>query len=56
MGRLVAGAVRLSNDRVNAVSALWVLIEQVFDRAWTVGSLLLMGMLTTLFTFDMWVA
>lgn len=30
--------------------------NEVFDRTWTVGSLLLMGMLTTLFTFDMWVA
>ncbi len=28
----------------------------VFDRAWTVVSLLLMGMLATLFSFDMWVA
>jgi hypothetical protein len=28
----------------------------VFDRGWTVLSLLLMGMLVSLFTFDMWVA
>jgi hypothetical protein len=28
----------------------------VFDRAWTTVSLLLMGLLVTLFTFDMWVA
>lgn len=28
----------------------------VFDRAWTLVSLLLMGLLMTLFTFDMWVA
>jgi hypothetical protein len=27
-----------------------------FDRAWTLGSTLLMGMLALLFTFDMWVA
>jgi len=27
-----------------------------FDRAWTVASLLLMGLLVTLFTYDMWVA
>lgn len=27
-----------------------------FDRAWTTASLLLMGLLVTLFTFDMWVA
>lgn len=26
----------------------------VFDRAWTIASILLMGMLATLFTFDMW--
>ena len=28
----------------------------VFDRAWTLISILLMGMLATLFAFDMWVA
>lgn len=28
----------------------------VFDRLWTVASILLMGLLLTLFTFDMWVA
>lgn len=28
----------------------------IFDRAWTTASLLLMGLLATLFTFDMWVA
>lgn len=28
----------------------------IFDRAWTTASLLLMGLLVTLFTFDMWVA
>jgi hypothetical protein len=28
----------------------------LFDRGWTVLSLLLMGMLVSLFTFDMWVA
>ncbi len=27
----------------------------VFDRVWSIGSILLMGMLATLFTFDMWV-
>jgi hypothetical protein len=26
----------------------------VFDRVWTIASILLMGMLATLFTFDMW--
>jgi hypothetical protein len=28
----------------------------VFDRAWTILSLLLMGMLAMLFAFNMWVA
>lgn len=28
----------------------------VFDKAWTIFSLLMMGMLVTLFTFNMWVA
>jgi hypothetical protein len=28
----------------------------VFDKAWTIFSLLMMGMLLTLFTFKMWVA
>ncbi len=28
----------------------------VFDRAWTLASVLLFGLLTTLYTFDMWVA
>jgi hypothetical protein len=27
-----------------------------FDRAWTLASVLLLGVLTTLYTFDMWVA
>ncbi len=30
--------------------------NQVIDRVWTVASVLLMGMLAMLFTFDMWVA
>lgn len=29
--------------------------NEVFDRAWSLGSILLMGMLAALFTFDMWV-
>jgi hypothetical protein len=28
----------------------------VFDKAWILLSILLMGLLTTLFTFDFWVA
>lgn len=30
--------------------------SEVLDRAWTVASVLLLGMLATLFTFDLWVA
>jgi hypothetical protein len=29
---------------------------QAFDRAWTIASVLLMGLLTYLYTFDLWVA
>jgi hypothetical protein len=29
--------------------------NKVFDRAWTLISLLLMGMSVTLYSFDMWV-
>jgi Mannosyltransferase (PIG-V) len=46
---------------VLAVPAVFILLARlgrnpVFDRGWTVFSLLLMGMLLSLFTFDMWVA
>ncbi len=34
----------------------WLGRSPVFDRAWTTASVLLLGLLTTLFTFDMWVA
>jgi hypothetical protein len=27
-----------------------------FDRAWTLASVLMLGVLTMLYTFDMWVA
>jgi hypothetical protein len=30
--------------------------NEIFDRAWTLGSVLLMGMLATLYTFNFWVA
>ncbi len=29
---------------------------EAFDRVWTIGSMLLLGLLLTLFSFDMWVA
>jgi hypothetical protein len=46
---------------VLAVPAVFIFLARlgrniVFDRAWTLFSLLMMGMLLTLFTFKMWVA
>lgn len=46
---------------VLAVPAIFIFLARlgrntVFDRAWTVFSLLMMGMLLSLFTFNMWVA
>lgn len=46
---------------VLAVPAVFVFLARlgrntVFDKAWTIFSLLMMGMLLTLFTFKMWVA
>lgn len=46
---------------VLAVPAVFILLARlgrnpVFDRGWTVFSLLLMGMQASLYTFDMWVA
>lgn len=46
---------------VLAVPAVFVFLARlgrstVFDKAWTIFSLLMMGMLLTLFTFNMWVA
>jgi hypothetical protein len=44
-----------------AVPAMFLVLARlgrhpVFDRAWTLGSVLLLGMETLLFTFDLWVA
>ncbi|MEZ4670702.1 MAG: mannosyltransferase family protein [Anaerolineae bacterium] len=46
---------------VLAVPAVFIMLARfgrnpVFDRGWTMFSLLLMGMLVSLYTFDMWVA
>jgi hypothetical protein len=47
---------------VLAVPSLFVVLgglgerSEVLDRAWTVASVLFLGMLSTLFTFDLWVA
>lgn len=46
---------------VMAVPSLFIVLARwgrnpVFDRSWTTVSILLLGLLTTLFSFDMWVA
>lgn len=46
---------------VLVVPSLYIFLARLgrwaaFDRAWTVAGVLLMGLLATLFTFDMWVA
>ncbi len=46
---------------VLAVPAIFIFLARlgrnaVFDKSWTIFSLLMMGMLLTLFTFNMWVA
>lgn len=46
---------------VLAVPSIFILLSRlgrspVFDRAWTTASLLIMGLLVTLYTFDLWVA
>jgi hypothetical protein len=45
---------------VLAVPSIFLVLSRwgqqiVFDRAWTLASILLMGMLAALFTFNMWV-
>ncbi len=46
---------------VLAIPAIYILLARlgrnaIFDRSWTVFSLLMMGMLASLYTFNMWVA
>jgi hypothetical protein len=46
---------------VLAVPSIYIVLSrwgrsEVFDRAWTLASVLVMGLLTILFTFNMWVA
>ncbi|MEO8612028.1 MAG: hypothetical protein ABI690_29295 [Chloroflexota bacterium] len=46
---------------VLAVPSIYILLSrwgrsQAFDRAWTLASVLVMGLLTILYTFNMWVA
>lgn len=57
---LTSGQAQGMHRYVLAVPPLFVALaiwgrNAVFDRAWTTASLLLLGMLATLFTFDFWV-
>ncbi|MFB0537848.1 MAG: hypothetical protein ACETWR_23015 [Anaerolineae bacterium] len=58
---LTSGAPQSLNRYVLATPATFIFLSragknEVFDRIWTLTSTLLMGLLVTLFTFDMWVA
>lgn len=58
---LTSGAPQSLNRYVLASPATFVFLsrlgkDQTFDRGWTLASTLMMGLLVTLFTFDMWVA
>ncbi len=57
---MTCGVVQGMHRYVLAVPSVFLLLSQwggnpAFDRAWTLGGVLLMGMLATLFTFDLWV-
>jgi hypothetical protein len=46
---------------VVVIPALYIFLSRLgksiaFDRAWTIASVLVMGLLTLLYTYDMWVA
>lgn len=58
---ITSGAPQSLIRYVLVIPSLFILLSRLgrslaFDRAWTMGSLLLMSMQTALFTFDMWVA
>ncbi|MCL4250833.1 MAG: hypothetical protein KJ065_21965 [Anaerolineae bacterium] len=58
---LTSGAPQSLVRYVLAVPAMYITLSrwgqhEVFDRAWTVFGVLLLSLLTALFTFDMWVA
>jgi hypothetical protein len=58
---LTSGAPQCLIRYALAVPAVFIALARwgrnpVFDRSWTMISLLLMGMLAALFAFDMWVA
>ncbi len=56
-----SGAAQSVGRYVVPVPSIYLLLarlgrHEAFDRGWTLASVLLMGLLATLFTFDMWVA
>ncbi len=58
---LGSGVAQSVGRYVLVIPSLYLFLAQLgkdepFDRAWTLASILLMGMLATLFAFDMWVA
>jgi len=58
---LTSGAPQSLNRYVLASPAVFIFLgrlgrNETFDRVWSLASTLLMGLLVTLFTFDMWVA
>ncbi|WP_421657944.1 hypothetical protein [Leptothermofonsia sp. ETS-13] len=57
---MTCGVAQGMHRYVLVVPSVFLLLGQwgenpAFDRAWTLGSIVLMGMLATLFTFDLWV-
>jgi Gpi18-like mannosyltransferase len=58
---LTSGAPQSLNRYVLACPSIFIFLShlgknEIFDRLWTTTSILVMGMLLTLFTYDMWVA
>jgi len=58
---LTSGAPQSLNRYVLACPSIFIFLSrmgknEIFDRLWTTASILVMGMLLTLFTYDMWVA
>lgn len=56
---MTCGVAQGMHRYVLAVPSIFLVLSQwgentAFDRAWSLASILLMGMLATLFTFDMW--
>ncbi len=58
---LTSGAAQSIGRYVVPVPSIYLFLarlgrDEAFDRGWTLASVLVMGLLATLFTFDMWVA